>query len=106
MNFVFYFEREDWVEESPDDPAVKLFRRYVNLDIDAEEKDMDPLFDRMKIITSLTNPDEAHLGSFEKTLFSKYNAKPFLSRPQHVFFRGPNYFEIDIDVHKFAYLCR
>ena len=37
-------------------------------------------------------------------IVKRYNGKPWMVRPQYEFHRGTNYFEIDVDIHRFAYM--
>ena len=54
----------------------------------------------------MTAPDNRFLCAQEQRLLHKYNDKPLLTKPQHHFYSGPDYFEIDLDVHAYAYLAR
>lgn len=58
--------------------------------------------------SKLWSPDHAcaihHVQ--EQALLRRYNDKPLLTRPQQRFFLTPEYLEIDLDVHNYAYIAR
>ena len=96
--------QRDLMRPVPLNPAVRLVKKLAEADPKSKEG-ADMLY-RMKALPRLVNENEFSFNYFISSTIRQYNAKPFLTRPQHSVFRGPGYLEYDLDIHGFCFTAR
>ena len=87
--------------------TFELLKRFC---ADAREDDGSSSRERLKMIPAMPNLDEwcatGTFGRAEQALLRRFQNKPMLCRPQVKYFVGPEYIEVDLDIHLYQYATR
>lgn len=92
---------------NPSNNAERLIRKFFEADKLGNPEMEKEIRKRLKCIPKLFDVDDLSMPKLLKSSINSWNEKPFMTGPRcHTFYRGSNYIEVDVDIHKFAYLAR
>lgn len=97
--------REELKKDKSAINSYNVLKQFLTLDF--KSTSAKATTDRMKGLSRIINYKEVpDLSWAVSSALNSYNGKPFLARPQHSYWRGQGYIEIDVDIHQFCYAAR